>query len=175
MTWTDKRAAESRSPTAALLLGLIITLAAVVADSWYVTRQIAGLRLLQTELVDRSRKNSLQLLRVQNDLNQLGLAMRDMLDSDEPYPLTAWTAQFRAHPHRPRFRAAQRAGGRRFAPDARAARTISKASLAQFWDATDRIFALAAGGPGRRGARADTALAAGAAGRAEHERGAAAQ
>src|SRR6202044_2555396 len=35
-----------------------------------------------------------QLLRVQNDLNSLGLAMRDMLDNDEPYPLTAWSAQF---------------------------------------------------------------------------------
>jgi hypothetical protein len=86
--------AEGRSPTTALLLGLVITLAAVVADSWYVTRQIGGLRVLQTDLVDRSRRNSLQLLRVQNDLNELGLAMRDMLDSDEPYPLTAWTAQF---------------------------------------------------------------------------------
>ena len=31
---------------------------------------------------------------MQNDLNSLGLAMRDMLDNDEPYPLTAWSAQF---------------------------------------------------------------------------------
>ena len=140
-----KRAAESRSPTAALLLGLIITLAAVVADSWYVTRQIAGLRLLQTELVDRSRKNSLQLLRVQNDLNQLGLAMRDMLDSDEPYPLTAWTAQFQ----RIRtdldsaLRSEQAVAVSRRTPEQRA---YLESALAQFWDATDRIFALAAGG-----------------------------
>ena len=140
-----RRAAESRSPTAALLLGLIITLAAVVAASWYVTRQIAGLRLLQTDLVDRSRKNSLQLLRVQNDLNQLGLAMRDMLDSDEPYPLTAWTAQFQ----RIRtdldsaLRSEQAVAVSRRTPEQRA---YLESSLAQFWDATDRIFALAAGG-----------------------------
>jgi signal transduction histidine kinase len=140
-----RRAAESRSPTAALLLGLIITLAAVVADSWYVTRQIGGLRLLQTELLDRSRKNSLQLLRVQNDLNQLGLAMRDMLDSDEPYPLTAWTAQFQ----RIRtdldsaLRSEQAVAVSRRTPEQRA---YLESSLAQFWDATDRIFALAAGG-----------------------------
>lgn len=145
MTLDGRRAAESRSPTAALLLGLIITLAAVVADSWYVTRQIAGLRLLQTELVDRSRKNSLQLLRVQNDLNQLGLAMRDMLDSDEPYPLTAWTAQFQ----RIRtdldsaLRSEQAVAVSRRTPEQRA---YLESSLAQFWDATDRIFALAAGG-----------------------------
>ena len=43
---------------------------------------------MQNNLVDRNRKDSLQLLRIQNDLNQLALAMRDMLDNDEPYPLT---------------------------------------------------------------------------------------
>ncbi|MGH9556277.1 MAG: hypothetical protein ACRD2Y_10695 [Terriglobales bacterium] len=83
-----------RSPTAGLLLGLIITVAAVVAYSSYIIVQISGLRKLQSQLADRSRKDSLQLLRIQNDLNALGMAMRDMLDSDEPYPLTAWQAQF---------------------------------------------------------------------------------
>jgi signal transduction histidine kinase len=141
----ERRGAEGRSPTPALLLGLIVTLAAVVADSWYVTRQIAGLRALQTDLVDRSRRNSLQLLRVQNDLNQLGLAMRDMLDNDEPYPLTAWTAQFR----RIRtdldaaLRSEQHVAVTRRTPEQQ---TYLERSLAQFWDATDRIFALAAGG-----------------------------
>ena len=85
---------SGHSPTPGLILGLIITLAAVVAYSWYITRQISGLRELQNNLADRSRKDSLQLLRMQNDLNSLGLAMRDMLDNDEPYPLTAWSAQF---------------------------------------------------------------------------------
>ena len=83
-----------RSPTAGLFLGLIITIAAVVAYSWYTTQQIAGLRALQNNIADRNRKDSLQLLRIQNDLNSLALAMRDMLDNDEPYPLTAWAAQF---------------------------------------------------------------------------------
>jgi signal transduction histidine kinase len=141
----DRRVADGRSPTTALLLGLIITLAAVVADSWYVTRQIAGLRVLQTDLVDRSRRNSLQLLRVQNDLNQLGLAMRDMLDSDEPYPLTAWTAQFQ----RIRtdldaaLRSEQEVAVSRRTPEQQ---TYLERSLAQFWDAIDRMFALAASG-----------------------------
>ena len=53
-----------------------------------------GLAELQNKLVDRNRKDSLQLLRIQNDLNVLAVAMRDMLDNDEPYPLTAWSAQF---------------------------------------------------------------------------------
>jgi len=85
-----------RSPT----LGLVVTLAAVVSYSAYITWQVAGLRRLQSQLIDRNRKDSLQLLRNQNDLNLLTVAMRDMIDNDEPYPLTAWSAQFSAHPHR---------------------------------------------------------------------------
>src|ERR1700719_4199607 len=83
-----------RSPTKALLLGLIITLAVIIAYSAYITVQIAGLRQLQSDMVDRNRKDSLQLLRLQNDLNSVALAMRDMLDAGEPYPLSAWSAQF---------------------------------------------------------------------------------
>jgi hypothetical protein len=86
-------ASPQRSPTNGLLLGLVITLAAVLAYASYITVQLAGLRKLQSEMVDRNRKDSLQLLRVQNDLNSVALAMRDMLDTAEPYPLTAWTAQ----------------------------------------------------------------------------------
>jgi signal transduction histidine kinase len=141
----DRRGAEGRSPTTGLLLGLIVTLAAVVADSWYISRQISGLRVLQTDLADRSRKNSLQLLRVQNDLNLLGLAMRDMLDSDEPYPLTAWSSQFQ------RIRTDLDSALQREQEVAVARRTPEQqkyleSSLAQFWDATDRIFALAGSG-----------------------------
>ena len=81
--------AQRRSPTTALLFGLIITLATVVAYSWYISGQISGLRRLQTDLADRNRRDSLQLLRIQNDLNQLALAMRDMVDATDPYPLIA--------------------------------------------------------------------------------------
>jgi hypothetical protein len=60
--------APGRSPTAALLLGLIITLGAVVAYSGYIVRQISGLRKLQTDMVDRNRKDSLQLGRYQSSV-----------------------------------------------------------------------------------------------------------
>src|SRR5436190_23608764 len=138
-------ARENRSPTPALLLGLLVTLLAVVGVSWYLTRQISGLRALQTDLADRNRTDSLQLLRIQNDLNALGLAMRDMLDTSEPYPLTAWSAQFQ------RVRLDLEDALRRQDQLAVGARTPEQRqyladSLAQFWDAADRIFALAASG-----------------------------
>jgi signal transduction histidine kinase len=136
---------ESRSPAPALLLGLIVTLAAIVGVSWYVTRQISGLRALQTDLADRNRTDSLQLLRIQNDLNSLGLAMRDMLDGDEPYPLTAWAAQF-ARIHGDLESALAREAGVAVARRTPEQSQYLTSSLAQFWNAADRIFALAASG-----------------------------
>ena len=133
---------RDRSPTAGLFFGLIITLAAVVAYSAYITSQLSGLRELQNNLVDRNRRDSLQLLRIQNDLNSLALAMRDMLDNDEPYPLTAWSAQFQ------RVRADLDDALRRerqVAPVDRSAdqQQYLESSVQQFWDAADRTFALA--------------------------------
>ena len=134
-----------RSPTIPLLLGLIVTLAAVVAYSLYVRSQIAGLRELQRELIDRNRKDSLQLIRIQNDLNAIALGMRDMLDTDEPYPLTAWSAQFQ------RIRtdlddALRREEEVAVAHHSAEQRQYLASSLAQFWDAMDRNFALATSG-----------------------------
>ena len=134
-----------RSPTLGLLLGLLITLAAVVLYSAYITWQVAGLRRLQSELIDRNRKDSLQLLRIQNDLNLLAVAMRDMIDDDEPYPLTAWSAQFQ------RIRADLDDAMRLEGGLAPTSRTIDQSaslssSLSQFWDGVDRVFALAGAG-----------------------------
>ena len=134
-----------RSPSAGLFLGLIITLAAVVAYSWYTTQQISGLRALQNNLSDRNRKDSLQLLRIQNDLNSLGIAMRDMLDATEPYPISAWAPQFE------RIRNDLRDSMQKEAELSVAYRTAEQRyymeeSLAQFWGAADHMFALASAG-----------------------------
>jgi len=131
-----------RSPSAGLFIGLIITLAAVVAYSAYITRQIHGLRELQDNLVNRNRQDSLQLLRIQDDLNSLALAMRDMLDNDEPYPLTAWSAQFEriwADLNDALKKEEQVAVGTR-TPEQR---QYLSSMAAQFWDAVQRTFALA--------------------------------
>ena len=134
-----------RSPTLGLLLGLLITLSAVVAYSAYITWQVTGLRKLQTELVDRNRKDSLQLLRIQNDLNLLAVAMRDMVSSDEPYPLTAWSSQFQ------RIRTDLDDAIRLESGLAATSRTPEQSAFltgafTQFWDAVDRVFALARDG-----------------------------
>jgi signal transduction histidine kinase len=145
-----------RSPTLGLLLSLVITLAAVVAYSAYITWQIAGLRKLQSELIDRNRKDSLQLLRIQNDLNLLAVAMRDMIDNDEPYPLTAWSAQFQRI-HTDLDDAMHLEAG--FSPTSRTREQSAalSGSMTQFWDAVDRVFTLAKAGM-EKDARAEIQL-----------------
>lgn len=141
----DSQQYSQRSPTRILLLGLVITLAAVLAYAFYITVQLSGLRRLQSGMVDRNRKDSLQLLRVQNDLNLAGLAMRDMLDAGEPYPLLAWTAQFE------RIHEDFVAGLALEVQYASANRTPEQQqylnqAVAQFWNAVDRMFVLASEG-----------------------------
>ncbi len=124
------------------MVGLAVTLAAVAVFSLYTLHQIAGLKDLQTSTVDRNRKDSLQLLRIQNDLHTLGLAMRDMLDSDEPYPLEAWKGQF----HRIRLDLADAIKTEaQLSPAGRdpGRQQYVASAVAQFFTSVDQLFALA--------------------------------
>ena len=123
----------------------MITLAAVVAYTAYITYQLSGLRKLQHEVIDRNRRDSLQLLRIQNDLNSLGLGMRDMLNTSQPYPLKAWSAQFRRVQEdlNDALRLEETVSVTHRTPEQR---QYLENSLAQFWVASDRTFALAGEG-----------------------------
>jgi signal transduction histidine kinase len=136
---------QRRSPTRGLLVALVITLCSVVVYSWYIRLQISHLRQVQSELVDRNRRDSLQLLRIQNNLNGVALAMRDIVEGNEPYPLTAWQGQFR------RLRADLEDALRREDQLAVTHRTAEQrqylaSSVAQFWAEVDRMFAVAEAG-----------------------------
>jgi signal transduction histidine kinase len=126
-----------------LSAGLLCSLLALAVYAGYTATQLHVLRRLQTESIDRNRRDSLLLVRVQNDLNTLGLGMRDMLDARDGYPLTAWRSQFQ------RIRADLEDAVTREAAVAPYSRTPEQAryvasSMAQFWDALDRVFELAA-------------------------------
>ncbi len=134
-----------QSPTFRLLAGLAVTLSSVAVYSGYTILQLQSLRELQTETIERNRTDSLLLLRIQNGLNSVALAMRDMLDSTEPYPLTAWRPQFN------RIRVDLEdalAREEKLSPAHRdsAQRRYLANAFAQLWDAVDRTFALASGG-----------------------------
>jgi signal transduction histidine kinase len=133
------------SPTRPLLIGLAITLLAVAVFSWYALSRIQGVRSLQTHIIDRNRQDSLQLLRIQNNFHSLALAMRDMVEGTEPYPLDSWKVQF------DRIRvdledalnieARTTPASRR--PDQQKQFAVA---LLQFWNSTDQMFALARAG-----------------------------
>jgi signal transduction histidine kinase len=140
-----KVAETSGSPTIRLLAGLAITLTAVVIYSGYTIVQLRGLKELQEATIERNRKDSLLLLRIQNNLDSLAVAMRDMVDGSEGYPLIAWEGQFR------RIRADLDGALRRereYAPGdpTSGQRNYLTGSVAQFWDAVDRLFALGRAG-----------------------------
>jgi signal transduction histidine kinase len=133
------------SPTAALLSGLILTLATVLVYSWYIIGQVSSLQRLQADLTDRNRMASLQLLRIQSDLNQLALAMRDMLEADAATPLSSWEGQFQrirvdfedALGREEQVSVVERSAEQR--------RALADA-VARVWSTVDRVFALARAG-----------------------------
>ena len=84
----------ARTPTVIQLLGLAVTLAAVVAYSLFTLVQLDGLRRLGSDIIDRNRRDSLQLIRIQNDLSQIGLALRDITEGAVPYPMEAFKPEF---------------------------------------------------------------------------------
>jgi signal transduction histidine kinase len=133
------------SPTVRLLCGFLLTLAAVGVYSWYTLQQVDGLRELQTQTIDRNRRSSLQLLRIQNNLNALAMAMRDMQSGEEPYPIAAYEAQFRRI--RTDLEDAMRLE-RDMAPVSRAPahQQMLSSLFTSYWDASARVFKLGQAG-----------------------------
>ena len=134
---------SKRSISVRLGAGLLFGLTALAAYSGYTIAELRVLRQLQTDVIDRNRRDSLLLVRIQNSLNMLGLSMRDILDGRDGYPLTAWQSQFR------RLRADLEDALAREAEVAPAGRTPAQgqylqSSMAQLWEAVDRMFDLAA-------------------------------
>ncbi len=131
-----------RSPVRTLAIGVVLALITIAAVGAYTFAEVRRLRDEQTAISERNRKDSLQLLRIQNDLASLAVLMRDMADAVEPYPL---------HGYQPAFDRLRRdlaeatALERTLAPAARA--EAQQARLLQtvdaYWKDVDRMFALA--------------------------------
>jgi signal transduction histidine kinase len=134
---------RGRTPTFRLLAGLAVTLSAVAVYSAYTVYQLRALERLQTTTIDRNRTDSLLLLRIQKDLNDVAHALRDMLDHTDGYPLTAFRAPLA------RIRADLDDAMEKEAKSSTGS-TENRAYLAgrmnDFWRSMDAVFALAEGG-----------------------------
>lgn len=128
------------NPTPRLLIGFVAILILVGLYSTFTLRQVSSLRKLQSDMVARNRKDTLQLLRIQDTLNSIGLALHDVLE--EPYGVVGFEAQFR------RLRAQlddaiQREASFSRNPEGDANRRLLRTMLAKFGSATDEMFAQA--------------------------------
>jgi signal transduction histidine kinase len=85
---------EIPSPLTRLWLGLCIILSIFVFFAYYTARQIRWLEDFQVNVVQRNRKASLQLLRLQNDAYELGISLRDMSLQHLQYPIHDWKPEF---------------------------------------------------------------------------------
>jgi len=81
------------SPTPRLMIGFAVALAALVLYSLFTLRQVTVLRKLQADTVERNRLDSLQLVRIQSSLYEIGFSLHDVLE--EPYGISGFEQQFR--------------------------------------------------------------------------------
>jgi signal transduction histidine kinase len=77
-----------------LAFGVVAGLCTIAGIGAYTYSEVQRLRDEQTAISERNRKDSLQLLRIQNALASLAVLMRDMLEGTEPYPLHGWQPAF---------------------------------------------------------------------------------
>ncbi len=135
----------TKSPTIRLLFGLLITLAAVTGFCWYSLYQLDGLRRLQNDTIDLNRHDSLLLLRVQEDLNTIGLKLRDMTQLPRNSGIASYRDPFA------RLRADLRHA---FQSEAKLKPPIHppeeeealRDAINEFWQTSDQVFAEASAG-----------------------------
>lgn len=134
----------SRSPTIRLLLGLLLTLLAVAEFSAYSLHELSKLRQLQNQTIDTNRHDSLVLLRIQNDVNGVGLKLQDIGEHNDSDVLGyedefAVTRQDLANAIRL---------DQQFAPGTgnSTSRLDLQNAISRLWNMTDQMFALARAG-----------------------------
>jgi signal transduction histidine kinase len=82
-----------RAPTARLTAAFVLALLTLGLFAVLSLRQIASLRDQQVSLGDRTRRSTLQLLRIQSTLNSLAITARDMADGAGAYEMPAYRPQ----------------------------------------------------------------------------------
>ena len=129
----------TNSPTIRLLLGLLVTLGAVTGFSSYALKQLTRLQALQNETIDLNRHDSLLLLRIEDDVNQMGLKLRDMTQPSHRGRIFDYRDQFK-HLQDNLNEALQT--DRKLTRRSRStpARDKLLASLNQIWGTSDQVF-----------------------------------
>src|SRR5438046_1374027 len=140
---TQPDLSEIPSPSARLWVGLCIILSIFVVFAAYAVHEIRWLEDFQVNVVQKTRKASLELLRLQNDAYLLAIALRDMTAARARYPIHEWRPEF-IRMRRDMDDAARLEG--EFAVNTPASsdkRSQLRRALQDFWRSADSVFALA--------------------------------
>jgi len=141
----EKERAPVGNPSTRLVAGLLVTVGLILAFCLYTVREVASLRDDQTRISERNRLDSLQLLRIQNNLSELALSIRDMAERTEPYPLASWRQAFaRRKLDLEQAIAAERALAPAERPAAQQQQLLSL--VGRFWTSLDQAFGAAEAG-----------------------------
>ena len=139
------RSGSTQRPVLWLVVAVLLAATTVIAMSVYARREVRRLRDEQVTLTERHRLDTLQLIRIDNNVATIADTLRDMTDRSEPYPLSAWQQAF----ERLRVDLEQAlARERQLAPVARPevqARQLDQA-VRRMWEALDRGFGAARAG-----------------------------
>jgi len=134
-----------RSPSLPLIVGLVVSLVTIAGMGWYTVREVRTLRDEQTAINERSRRDSLQLIRIQSNLATVATALRDMADRVEPYPVVYWRQTFdRLRADLDEAIALENTLAPAERPEAQQLRL--RESVNRFWSALDQVFAQAGAG-----------------------------
>ena len=135
--------AETPSPSVRLLVGLCVVLSIFIVFAVYTIHEIRWLEDYQVNVVQKNRKASLELLRLQNDAYLLAISLRDMTAARARYPIHEWRLEF-VRIRRDMDDAVRLEGD--FAvstPASSDKRSQLRRALQDFWRSADSVFTLA--------------------------------
>jgi signal transduction histidine kinase len=134
------------SPSRRLWIGLCIILSIFIIFAAYTTYEVRWLERFQVNVVQRNRKASLQLLRLQNDSYLVAISLREMTDSEPRYPIPQWRAEFsRLHADMDDAARLEASYAVKIASADDKRQQLAEA-LPHFWQSLDRVFLLAGAG-----------------------------
>jgi len=137
--------AAPRSPVTWLVIGVLMAAMVVIAASMYARLEVRRLRDEQVALTERLRLDTLQLIRIDNNVATIADTLRDVTDRSEPYPLAAWQQTFeRLRVDLDQALTRERALAPVARPPAQAMQLDD--AVRRLWEAIDRGFAAARAG-----------------------------
>jgi len=86
--------AQIPSPSRRLGVGLGVIVATFLGLAYYTLHEIRWLQDFQVNVVEKCRKDSLQLVRLQGDAYRLAISLREMARNGHPTSNPGWRAEF---------------------------------------------------------------------------------